>query len=300
MFCNYQNIADYCCNKYSYRYATVIAGKNGPQSLSNSDSPVIRIDNSTLEETRIDSFSSEIIYNCGSSDSEDFIGAWNCYQIYRNVCDGNIDDAKLTDYVDYQANDISNLYYDTLSNGYLVAIDDFIVSSIIGAGSGSGSGSGSENVTDETKSFSIRLKAREEDKVYYGNVFALANSIYISNSDEELPYIIDFYNKAHKFSYQNMVKIFNSYFNGLKRLQTVRDDAINRINSSDTIDKISDTNVYQSKPSEKLAKESSFVQEVLTIDRLSCSEKKNIDTPVFCDDSSDCDEGQTCNEGICS
>lgn len=295
MFCDHTNVVDYCCHKYSYRYATVIAGDNGLQSLSNSDSAVIRIDNSTLEETRIDSFSSEIIYNCDSNDNEEFIGSWDCYQIYRHICDGIINDADLTTYENYQSNNISSIYYDTITNGYLVTIDDFIISSTINTGSGSGS----ETTTDETKSFSIRLKAREQDKVYYGNVFAIANSIYISNSDEELPYIIDFYDKAYKFSYQNIVKIFNSYFNGLKRLQNVRDDGVNRINNSDTFDQILDTNLYQSKPSEKLAKESSFIQPDLTIDQLSCSDKKNINTPVFCNGNGDCPDGQTCNEGIC-
>lgn len=288
MFCNYENIVDYCCNKYSYKYAK-------PYNTNF----IIRIDNDTGETVLLDSSSSQIINNCDVSDNEEFITAWNCYRIYIDLCDGVVSDSDTESYSLYQNDKISSLYYDQLSNGYLVKIDDFIVSSIVSGGSGSGSGSGSESSSDEIKVFSIRLKAREEDKIYYGNIFALANLIYIKDNDAELPYVVDFFNKAHKFNYQNIVKIFNKYFYGLKKLQNLRDDNVNRLNDADTLDKILDTDLYQSKPSENINNISSFIDQVPSLDQLSCNDKQGINQTIFCDENSDCDSEQSCVEGVC-
>jgi hypothetical protein len=296
MFCNYENVTDYCCNKYSYRYYKLAYNYTGFHILSNYNDPVIRIDNDNGSEILLTELSNDIIYNCDSNDTEDSILSWDCYQIYRNICNKNIDDPTLADYINYQNNNILSIYYDTLSNGYLVTIKDFIISS----SNNSGSGSGSEASSTETTSFSIRLKARYQDQIYYGNIMTIANSIYISNSDEELPHIIDFYDKAHKFSYQNIVKILSTYFNGLKRLQIVMNDNINRLSRSNSIDSVINTDLYQNKPSEKISNASDLVTEVLLVNKSTGAQVKNLNTPVFCNDNVDCPEGQTCIEGICT
>jgi hypothetical protein len=245
MICGYNNIYDLCLNKYKYQYTTVTSNGYYAVPYVSEDADVIR---TNLEDNSIfllQKSSTSLIETCDSNDDIETINSWDCYTIYRNLKSNQILLPDIEKYKDLQKNIVTEKYKQLLNNGILINIDDFILSgnSTNGIGSTSGSNASSQNLGP----YSIRLSANHEDQINFTNIMAQASLIYLSNSDIKLPVIIDHHNRAHVFSYSNIIKILNSYFEILQRYKNIRDDLLQNINNSNTVDDIVVNVFYTSK-----------------------------------------------------
>lgn len=247
MICGYNNIYDLCLNKYKYEYNNIIS--NGFYSVVDSyeTSSVIRTDTANGNKYLLKQSDTSSIDLCDVTDETEIISSWDCYQIYRNLKLNEISLPNIEKYKKSQKDIIENTYNKLLSNGILVRIENFIVASSP-AGNISGGASGSNPATETLGEYVIRLPAHSKDQINFANIMGFASIIYLTNDNTQLPFIVDYYNKGHKFSYNNMIKILNVYFNTLKQYKEIKDDLLVNIEKADTIDSIISNVFYTTKP----------------------------------------------------
>lgn len=110
MICGYNNIQDYCLNKFSYQYT------------DNSKTSVIRTDKNTGENITINSNTNLYIEPCDSNDIVEVISYWECYQIY--ITSNSTTVASLeSQTIDKNNNNLAR-YDNNLQDGISITVDN--------------------------------------------------------------------------------------------------------------------------------------------------------------------------------
>lgn len=199
MICNYQNITDYCLNKFTYQYANIPTASSGDLITS-----VIRTDKDTGEVLTISPDTNLFVEPCNSDDLVEVISFWECYTIYATS------DNSLVKSVD-EAIKIADQNTKVLSN-YDTNSQDGVVIDI----------SGFNNFI---------IDGSMENQIHLGNIFALANILYNENSNNQMPYILDINNVAYYFDYASLKNILTVYFTKVTKQKIIKDDLVNQINT---------------------------------------------------------------------
>lgn len=212
MFCNYENITDYCLNNFSYQYASL---KNDGFFLSDdtSDSAsVYRTDLTNGTTKLISLLSSDIVLGCDSNDDESNISEWNCYQIYRNLGESNISSAPLETYIEYQKKLVAESYSNVLDSGISISLreNNFI------------------------------LSAKIEDVIYYASLSSQAQYLYDNDPDNQMPSFFDKDGNTHTLSYSDLIFVLKIYLNKVIHYKNLIDNINRLIDNVETIDEIND------------------------------------------------------------
>lgn len=214
MLCNYQNITDYCTNKFSYQYYDVVsAGPGQLAATGNNLSPVVRTDKDTGEKIVLYPDSTLIIEPCSASDDElETISAWQCYQLFLLSDTAVVAPADISIVKNKQIDNVNANFYSSLNDGLIININGYSP---------------------------IVLKTSIEDQVNYGNIAMLANMLYAEDTDNPMPALLDVNNVAYYLSYSVLNDILTKYFNTFASKKYIKDDSIQAINEpSNTLDDI--------------------------------------------------------------
>jgi hypothetical protein len=308
MICDYANIYDYCCNKYSYSYTSFSIIDNYVAANTGYDGSVYRTDKTTNETVLLQPNSSLQIKTCDLNDENPELNAWECYLWYKNNNCGPVSDPPLEDYQLAQIDLINSNYDSTLDNGLLITISNFATDISLSV-----NGAYSNTTISETTNFSIVLPAKKDDVINFSNILSLATLLNANNDSSPLPPLIDYYNNAHFLNYYNLTNILSNYFNKLKSYKIIKDNLINNVLNSSTISDIQKQTFAPSYTStltsDKNTNLSSKNSTIVKFSSLSCEEKENLCDPP-CDPSSCqtcvdgnceslCSEGECCNNGVC-
>jgi len=272
MICNYQNINDYCLNKFTYQYANIPTASSGDLVTS-----VIRTDKDTGEVLTISPDTNLFVEPCNSDDLVEVISVWECYTIYAtsdNSVVKSVDEA--IKIADQNTKVLSN--YDTNSqDGVVIDISGFN---------------------------NFIIDGSMENQIHLGNIFALANILYNENSNNQMPYILDINNVAYYFDYASLKNILTVYFTKVTKQKIIKDDLVNQINTKNY-----NENLYYCYPkvSENFIKENKEID--ISTYKISVSLPPNICDPPCDPDSCEscvngvceslCGENQYCCNGIC-
>lgn len=214
MLCNYQDINDYCANKFSYQYYDVVNSNPGQLApTGNSLSPVIRTDKDTGDKIVLYPNSTLTIEPCSSTDDAlETISAWQCYQLYLLTDNAVVAPADISLIKNKQTDNVNADFYSSLNDGLIITIDGYNP---------------------------IVLKTSIEDQVHYGNIAMLANMLYAEDTDNPMPALLDFNNVAYYLSYSVLNEILTKYFNTFASKKYIKDDSVKKINSDNmTLDDI--------------------------------------------------------------
>lgn len=121
--CGYEDVSDLCCQKYLYQYAESIS--DGYIAITNSGlyAPVLRTDKDTGEIIFLNPYSTETISVCDTTDDSPIIGAWRCYEIWRDQCNNTLSAPPLSSYKDTQKAIINTSYNNALNSQFSTQID---------------------------------------------------------------------------------------------------------------------------------------------------------------------------------
>lgn len=288
MICNYTNIIDLCCNKYSYSFINVILSGTTVIADKSETSPVLRTDKSTLETKIISPSSNNLIPTCDINDNNEDTTDWECYRIYRYMCSGIISDPPLQTFKDVQIDLINTSYSSTLDEGILVTIN----------------------------SKNIILGSSINDQISYKSILSYAQALYDDDTDASMPPFTDKSGQVYNLSYSDLIVVFKIYFEKVILYKNLKDTLINQSSNSSTIDNIQQLNWCSTKPLAGSLIETKIVttvdkpivQSCITIDTnaigvdVSCDPLCDPESCEICVDGSCvslCDEGQYCCDGTC-
>jgi hypothetical protein len=293
MICNYANIYDYCCNKYSYAYASFITNNNYVVANTGYDGSVYRTDKTTNEIVLLQPNSSLQIKTCDLNDESPELNAWECYLWYKNNNCGPVSDPPLEDYQLAQIDLINSNYDSALDNGLLITISNFATDISLSV-----NGAYSNTTISETTNFSIVLPAKKDDVINFSNILSLATLLNANDDSSPLPPLIDYYNNAHFLNYYNLTNILSNYFNKLKSYKIIKDNLINNVLNSSTISDIQKQTFAPSYTStltsDKNTNLSSKNSTIVKFSSLSCEEKEKL-----CDPPCDPTNCESCINGQC-
>lgn len=212
MFCNHENITDYCINNFTYSYASLTNDGFYLYPDSGNAAPIIRQDLTTGDIKNISILSTDIVQNCDSNDDSDNITEWNCYQIYRNLGTNPVQDASIEVYRDYQKKLVAAAYADTLDYGINIILDKKI----------------------------FILPSKIEDIIYYSNLASQAQYLYDSDPDNKMPSFFDKDGNTHSLSYSDLIQVLKEYLNKILGYKNLIDNINRLIEESSSIEEIND------------------------------------------------------------
>jgi hypothetical protein len=306
MICGYSNIYDLCSNKYTYEYATFSVENNTIVANTGYSGSVYRTDKNTKEKILLEASSSLNIPNCDLNEENSELIAWECYLWYKNS-GGFIDNPPLEDYQIAQIEHINNTYENLLDNGILISIDNFATNisvSVDGAYAGT--------TVSESVNFKIILPAKKDDIINFSNILSLATLLNANDDFTPLPPLVDIYNNAHFLNYYNLTNILSNYFNKLKTYKLIKDDLIDKVINSSTIDDVVKQSFYTNYSTLNYSKQtnnSASNDITVKFSNLTCEEINKLCDPPCDPDSCEscvdgvceslCSENECCNNGVC-
>lgn len=259
MICNYQNITDYCNNKFTYQYVTTPVSASGDTVTS-----VIRIDKDTGQKITISSDSNLFVEPCDNNDVLEVISYWECYKIY--VSNNNpVLPPSLETLNSNQKNNVFSNYDSNIQDGVSIKIDN---------------------------SNTIVINSSIENQIHLGNIVCLANILYSKNSNNTMPYILDINNSAYYLNYSTLRKVLTEYFQKTSSTKRVKDDLIYQLNTIQSSDDISNKYYCDNKVSNNIIKTNIVINYDNYKDPL-------VSPPEICDPPCDPDSCQTCVDGFC-
>jgi hypothetical protein len=172
-FCNYTNVIDYCCNNFTYEYASVISSISNVVASGNS---VYRIDKNTNDKILLNSYSLDPLISCDVNDEETNITNWGCFEIYKDVCNNTVNAPSVSVLIENHINNINNT-----------------------------------NIKVTLNDRNIILDASLESQAHLQATLALAHILYREVSSSQMPYITDIYDRAYILSYNDLKSVINSY-----------------------------------------------------------------------------------------
>lgn len=259
MICNYQNIYDYCLNKFSYQYATTPASTSGDITTS-----VIRTDKDTGEIITISPDSDLYILPCDNNDIVEVMSVWECYEIY--VSNNKIvSQPSLVTLNTIQKEDVVENYDSNLQDGVTIKIDSYNT---------------------------IILDGKIENQIHLGNVICLANILYNEDANSVMPYILDINNIAYYLNYSTLKNILTKYFQKVSDQKNAKDDLLNQLETIKTSDDI--LNKYYC--NEKVSK--NIIKENIVID-YSTYQEVSVLPPDICDPPCSPSNCEQCINGVC-
>lgn len=306
MICGYSNIYDLCSNKYSYEYATFSVENNTIVANTGYSGSVYRTDKNTKEKILLEASSSLNIPNCDLNEENSELTAWECYLWYKNNS-GTISNPPLENYKLAQIDLINTTYENLLDNGILISIDNFATNinvTIDGAYAGT--------TVSESVNFKIILPAKKDDIINFSNILSLATLLNANDDFTPFPPLVDIYNNAHFLNYYNLTNILSNYFNKLKTYKLIKDDLIDKVINSSTIDDVVKQSFYANYSTLNYSKKtnnSASNDITVKFSNLTCEEINKLCDPA-CDPSnceicvdgvceSLCSENECCNNGVC-
>lgn len=259
MICNYENITDYCNNKFLYQYVTTPISISGDLVTS-----VIRTDKDTGQKITISSDTNLFIEPCDSNDLVEVISYWECYAIYVN--NGNIvNSPDLLAVNNLQTDSVLKNYDSSLQDGVSISIDSYNT---------------------------IILDGTIENQIHLGNIICLANILYNENTNSAMPYILDVNNTAYYLNYSTLKLVLTKYFETVSKQKVVKDNLLNQLQTIKTSDDISNKSYCNNKISQNI------IQSNIVIDYSTYQEISEVSTGV-CDPPCDPDSCETCVNGQC-
>lgn len=274
MICNYENITDYCNNKFTYQYVTTPVSFSGDATTS-----VIRTDKDTGEKITISSNTNLFIEPCDDNDLIEVISYWECYQIYINS-GKTVISPSLSTINDKQKKITLTNYDDNLNEGVSIKIDNYNT---------------------------IILDSSIENQVHLGNVICLANILYNENINRPMPYILDMNNIAYYLNYSTLKTVLTQYFEKVCKRKVSKDDLVYQLGTIKTSDDILNTYYCENKISKNITQANTII-DYSTYKEVSVSPPENCD-PVCDSDSCEtcvdgqcvslCDSGECCDNGVC-
>lgn len=285
MICNYENITDYCSNRYSYQFIGTISN-NGVVSIDKSETaPVLRTDKITGQNKIITQFSTDLIQPCSSTEDNEGTTEWDCYIIYRYISNGYISDPSLDTLKNDQIDIINNAYQSSIEEGVLVQINNV----------------------------DVILGSSIEDQIYYQSILNYAQVLYDDDSDAVMPSFTDAQNNVYKVSYDILITIFKTYFTKVIYYKNLKESLVFQVSDSNTISDLESLDWCNTKV---LINNLQPTKIQTTINKLvvqSCEDNTNnggslCDPPcdpnscLVCVDGScesSCGENQYCCDGVC-
>lgn len=211
-FCNYEDINDYCCNNFNYRYSNV---STDLASISLISENVYRIDKNTGQETLLTPLSTNPIISCDFNDDEINITDWECFQLYKNICDGNIESPDADTIATKVKDNIETIFNSNNSNILVVFNDRNII-----------------------------LDASLESQAYLQATLALANILYREDNNADMPVITDIYDRAYILKYSDLTNVLESYFRNTISNYIQKNDRLDVINNTNTPEDIYNIEFY--------------------------------------------------------
>lgn len=252
MICGYNNIYDFCLNKYIYEYATFDTENLYAVPNTGINGPVYRIDKITQEKILLEPNSITKINSCSINDEDSTLTSWECYLYYKNNS-GVINNPPVLEYKNEQIKRVNTQYNNFLTNGILVKINNFATNM-----STSENGAYSNISVSETINYSILLPALKDDVINFSNTLSLATLMNANDDSDPLPPLIDYYNNAHYLNYYNLSNILSNYFNKLKNCKLILDNLVDNINNATTIDDVQKQVFYTILPTMTYNKSTNF------------------------------------------
>lgn len=274
MICDYQNIYDYCLNKFSYQYATTPASTSGDITTS-----VIRTDKDTGEIITISPDSNLYVLPCDNNDIVEVMSVWECYEIYV----GNnkiVSQPSLVTLNTIQKEDVIENYDKNLQDGVTIKIDSYNT---------------------------IILDGKIENQIHLGNVICLANILYNEDANSVMPYILDINNIAYYLNYNTLKSILTKYFQKVSNQKMAKDDLLNQLEIIKTSDDILNKYYCNEKVSKNILKENTVIdystyKDVSVLPPGICDPPCDPESCEICVDGScvsSCGQGECCDNGLC-
>lgn len=212
MFCNHENITDYCINNFTYSYASLTNDGFYLYPDSGNAAPVIRQDLTTGDIKNISILSTDIVQSCDSGDDLDNITEWECYQLYRNLSSNTIQNPPIELYKDYQKKLVAIAYSDTLDYGIKITLNEKI----------------------------FILSSKTEDIIYYAGLASQAQYLYDTDPDNQMPSFFDKDGNTHSLSYADLIEVLKEYLNKILEYKNLIDNINKLIDDATTIEEIND------------------------------------------------------------
>lgn len=214
MICNYQNINDFCCKKYSYSYINTTSN-NGVVVVDNSaTAPVLRTDNTTGITKIITQNSTDPISTCDINDDNEEINEYECYLIYRYQCEGYVSDPPLETFKNSQIDIVNNAYETSLADGVVVTINNK----------------------------DVILGASIIDQISYKSILSYAQVLYDDDTDAVMPSFSDKNGNIYTLSYTDLVLIFKTYFVKVVYYKNLKDSLVSQILLCSSVDDLQQIN----------------------------------------------------------
>ena len=207
MICNYQNINDYCCNRYTYFYNDVVSS-NGIVTVDDSElASVLRVDNVTGETKVLSPNSTDQIPTCEANDDNEGTNDWECYIISRYVCQNSVGDPPFGIFQEKQKEIIKETYNAALQDGIVVAINN-------------------KNVL---------LPGSIQDQILYKSILSYAQALYDDDTDSTMPSFTDVNGTIYNLSYTDLVAVFKIYFTKAIYYKNLQDTLLTQAEQASTM-----------------------------------------------------------------
>jgi hypothetical protein len=226
MICGYQNINDYCLNKFTYQYASIPTATSGDLITS-----VIRTDKDSGEVITISPNTDLYVLPCDNNDLVEVISVWECYQIFVN-------NNNLVSKVDTSI--VKNNKQEEITNNYDLNLQDSI----------------SINLDNFN---TIMLDSSTENQIHLGNIFCLANILYNEDANSVMPYILDINNIAYYFSYNDLKSLLKTYFYKVAKVKNIKDDLLFQVSADTNSEDINSKSLCKNKVAVNIFKENKSI-----------------------------------------
>jgi hypothetical protein len=211
MVCNYININDLCCEKYTYQYAATISNGVRAVAIDSDNAPVYRIDKQTSESILLTNISNVNIEPCSSNEEIDIISAWECYQIWKNDCDNTPSAPPIDVYRTTQKEIIEKSYRARLDEGYNTITSDGI---------------------------RVTLGLVPEAQANLATAVLSANILYSNNAQSEMPVIYDINGQPLSFSYEQLILLYQKYTEANTAILSLKSYLISSIDAAVSAEEI--------------------------------------------------------------
>lgn len=283
MICNYENITDYCSNRYSYFFNDVIASGTIVAVDDSEFAPVLRVDNITGQTKLLTQYSTDTIPTCNSTDDSEGTNDWECYTIFRYIAQGSIGDPPFGVFQEAQKQIIKEAYNTSLQDGVYVTIN----------------------------SQTVLLGANISDQIAYKSILSYAQALYDDDTDATMPSFTDVNGTIYNLNYTDLVEVFKTYLTKLIYYKNLQDTLLNEVDTCNSLSDLQQLNWCGTKPlaGELVATKYSSVSLASQQSAVSCDDINELCDPpcdpnscLVCVDGScesSCGENQYCCDGVC-
>ena len=209
--CGYEDISDLCCQKYLYQYADSIS--DGYIAIANSGlfAPVLRTDKDTGEIIFLNPYSTETISVCDTTDDSPIIGAWGCYEIWRDQCNNTPSSPKLSSYKDTQKDIINTSYNNVLNSQFSTQVDGN----------------------------NIFLDRKPEDQMVLTSRILTTVLQYQSNPSDVSPTITDSFGNILSIPYTGLLQLYSEYNSSNNAITNLKNKMIMNIDNAISAEEVS-------------------------------------------------------------